>query len=139
MDEETEEKQLPELYLATEEVIESPDGRFQPGQSGNPKGRPKGSKNRVTELKIEMELALREGLNPEVLKAVLASMVVEAINGNVSAAKLIMDKVMENAKSTDDSGETNPEIVININNLTKEDLIEATGGRVIEHEEKTDE
>jgi hypothetical protein len=139
MSEEEQERQLPELYLATEEVIPSPDGRFPKGVSGNPKGRPKGTKNRITELKHEMELTLREGLNPEVLKSVLASMVVEAMNGNVSAAKLILDKVMENAKSSDEDTEKNPEIVININNLTKEDLIEATGGRVIEHEETKDE
>lgn len=132
---EQEEKKLPELYLDNKEVVRSPDGKFLPGKSGNPRGRPKGTKNRITELREEMELALREGLNPDVLKAVLASMVTEALEGNVTAAKLILDKVMENAKSREDVTEENPEIIININNLTKEDLIEATGGRVLEHED----
>jgi hypothetical protein len=135
-DKEQEERQLPELYLDSKEVIRSPEGKFVKGKSGNPKGRPKGAKNRITELKQEMELTLREGLNPDVLKAVIASMVAEALEGNVSAAKLILDKVMQNAKTDDDSGEDRPEIVINIKNLTAKDLHEATGGRVIEHEEK---
>jgi hypothetical protein len=138
MSEQQEGVRLPELYTDNKEVVRSPSGTFLPGKSGNPAGRPKGKKNRITELKQDMELALREGLNPEVLKAVLASMVTEALEGNVTAAKLILDKVMENAKSSEESGEESPEIIITINNLTKEDLIEATGGRVLEHEEITD-
>ena len=31
-----------------------PDGRFQPGNPGNPMGRPKGSKNKATKLREEL-------------------------------------------------------------------------------------
>lgn len=140
MEEETEERQLPELYL--KEVIQSPDGRdpetgkFLPGSSGNPKGRPKGAKNRITELKENMELALREGFNPEVVKAVAASMVAEALNGNVQAGKYILDKFMTNAGSGDDKGEvTNAEYVFIVKGMTEDDLPKEVRGETINHEE----
>jgi len=134
MTDEQEEKRLPELYLDNKEVIRSPSGQFAPGQSGNPKGRPKGKRNRITELNEDMELALREGANPEVVKAIIASMAAEAMEGNVQAAKLILDKFMPNVKVAQEHGEDNPEIIIKIENLTQAEVT-IEPGEVIEHEE----
>jgi hypothetical protein len=117
------------------EVIRDPaTGQFVKGSSGNPAGRPLGSKNRIALLKREMEEAIRENLDVGVLKKIVSSMAAEAINGNVSAAKLILDKVMSNAKVEDDAGEDRPEIVIRIENLTAGALKDVSG-EVIEHEE----
>lgn len=106
----------------TKEVVRSPSGQFVKGTSGNPRGRPKGAKNRITELKEEMELVLREGVDPDTLKSILVSMVAEAQNGNVQAAKLILDKFMTNAKVEQEQGEKQDEIVFKIVNLTREDV-----------------
>lgn len=127
MSEEQEERTLPEMYVRNEEVVRSPDGKFVKGVSGNPKGRPKGKRNRITELNEDMELAIREGANPEVVKSIIASMAAEAMNGNVQAAKLILDKFVPNVRSSEASEATMPEIVIKIENLTKEDLRDVPG------------
>ena len=78
-------------------------GRFVAGVSGNPKGRPKGKKNRITELKQDMEIALREHLSVEDIKGVIQSMLAEALNGNVGAGKLLLDKVLSGAKESEDA------------------------------------
>lgn len=93
-----ESSQLPETRDA--------NGRFVAGVSGNPNGRPKGRKNVITALKQDMEIALRENLSIEDIKGVVQSMLAEALNGNVGAGKLILDKVMSSAKETEDAKET---------------------------------
>ncbi len=135
--EEEEEKQLPELYL-DKEVKHLPNGQWPKGTSGNPKGRPKGSKNRLTELQEEAELALRENINPEVLKAVLANLVAEALGGNVQASKYIIDKFMANRKSVEDVQERqNTEYVFVIKDLTEDDLPKEVRGETINQEENS--
>jgi hypothetical protein len=81
-------------------------GRFVAGVSGNPNGRPKGRKNVITALKQDMEIALRENLSIEDIKGVIQSMLAEALNGNVGAGKLILDKVLSGAKTEEDVKET---------------------------------
>jgi hypothetical protein len=81
-------------------------GRFVAGVSGNPNGRPKGRKNVITALKQDMEIALRENLSVEDIKGVIQSMLAEALNGNVGAGKLILDKVLSGAKTEEDVKET---------------------------------
>lgn len=120
----------------TKEVIRSPDGTFPKGVSGNPKGRPKGTKNRIKQLKEEMELVLREGVDPETLAAILKSMTAEALNGNVQAAKLLLDKFMTNAKVETEEGEEKPAIRFIIKNLTPND-IDIEEGEIIENDEET--
>lgn len=126
-EQETDEKRLPELYLQDEEVIRSSDGTFLPGKSGNPRGRPKGAKNRITQLKQEMEVVLREGINPEVLKSIIATMAAEAMGGNVQAAKLILDRFMTTASGSDENNEQSPTITIKIQNLTPSKLKDVVG------------
>jgi hypothetical protein len=78
------------------------NGRWLPGVSGNPKGRPKGRKNHLTTLKQELEIAIRENMSPKRVSQVVDAMFQAALEGNVGAGKLILDKVISNAKEAED-------------------------------------
>ena len=62
------------------------DTKFKKGQSGNLKGRPKGSKNKST---IAAETLL-EGSLERICRRVEN----EALNGNMQAAKMILDRIL---------------------------------------------
>ena len=72
--------------------------RFKPGRAGNPKGRPKGSKNFKTELMEELHerIPIKEnGANLKVSKqrAMLKSVTAKAVRGDTRAAMLIANLV----------------------------------------------
>jgi hypothetical protein len=112
-------------------AIRDDKGRFVAGVSGNPNGRPKGKKNVITDLKQDMEIALRENLSVEDIKGVIQSMLAEALNGNVGAGKLILDKVLSSAKETEDAKESGGglKIVIEHANI---DAFQKQDGNIIE-------
>ncbi len=116
------------------EVTRGKNGQFLKGQSGNPKGRPVGSKNKIVEMKRSLEVAIREHLEPQQINAIVQSMVAEALNGNVSAGKLILDKVMSNASMSEDGGEEQNQITIKIENLTPQHL-QDVDGEIIDQED----
>lgn len=66
------------------------NGGFRPGQSGNPAGKPKGARNKAT----RTALALMEGAADEIVQAVID----EARGGNIQAARVVLDKLVPNAK-----------------------------------------
>ena len=71
--------------------------RFKPGRSGNPKGRPKGSKNEATILSmiLNRKIEIREsGISRRitVLEAVLLKFTEEALRGNPRAATFLLDR-----------------------------------------------
>ncbi len=112
------------------------NGRWVKGQSGNPAGRPKGSKNRIVAMKQDLELAIRENITSGEVRKIVNAMIAEAQDGNVSAAKLILDKVMSNAKVDEDITESQGGISINIKNLTV-DSIKEVEGEVIDNDEES--
>jgi predicted ATPase len=61
-------------------------GQFQKGQSGNPKGRAKGTKNRAT-------LAAEQLLESD-LDNICRKLIEEALTGNMQAIKLVLDRVL---------------------------------------------
>ena len=72
--------------------------RFQPGQSGNPKGRPKGIRNLKTELEQEMRqrILVREGnkqMRITKRHAVIKSQLAKAIKGDTRAAAWVFEMV----------------------------------------------
>ena len=91
---------------------------WKPGQSGNPAGRKAGSRNYITKLKQELEIAVRDNLHPKVIGEILNAMALKALEGNVGAAKLILDKTISNAKETDEDISGATHYVFRITNLT---------------------
>lgn len=61
-------------------------GKFQKGQSGNPNGKAKGTKNRAT---IAAEQLLQNNLDNICLR-----LIEEALTGNMLAIKLVLDRVL---------------------------------------------
>ena len=66
--------------------------RFQPGRSGNPKGRPRGARNLATQFLEEVN-APASGLPISNLQAAIRAQVSKAIGGDVRAVKDILDRM----------------------------------------------
>jgi len=107
------------------ETRESKPGQWKPGQSGNPKGRPKQS---LVALQRDLEGAIRDHLTADKVKTLIEAVYKSAIGGkigdkyvapNVKAAKLLLDKLIPNATDTEpgdkDPGRT---VVFRIENAT---------------------
>lgn len=86
--------------------------RFVAGVSGNPTGRPKGSRNKITLLKESLELMLRERAAPD-LPAVLDKAVELAVSGDRAMIKLLLELHM--AKGTADKENAVEKVEITIN------------------------
>lgn len=94
------------------------NGQFPVGVSGNPKGRPKGSKNEVATLKADIELAMRQHVKPEKLMKVVEKVLNKAANGNMAAAKLIFDYFLSRVSDGDDNNAEQPAIRVIVENAT---------------------
>jgi hypothetical protein len=66
-------------------------GRFQPGQSGNPKGKPKGLRSRITQL--------AEKIMSDDAEEVVSAVVFAAKGGDMAAARIILDRICPARKS----------------------------------------
>lgn len=103
----------------TQDVIARDEqGRFPVGVSGNPAGRPKGKKNELTELKQDLEIAVRKNVDHEDVRDIIVAMIEKAKDGNVGAAKLILDKTISNAKESEDAFEGSGGITVIVKNAT---------------------
>ncbi len=85
--------------------------RFKPGQSGNPRGRPKDTKNLKTDLMEELreEIVVREGDRPQKVskqRALLKSVVNRAIKGDPRATAIALSTMLRLL----DTGEGAPDV-----------------------------
>jgi hypothetical protein len=69
--------------------------RFKPGQSGNPRGRPKGSVNLATDLAAELgeQITVREGGRQRRIskqRALIKSLMAKALQGDVRATTAVL-------------------------------------------------
>lgn len=83
------------------ELIRTATGQYIEGTSGNPMGRPKGSKNRITLLKMASEEAWRER-NQAKLDIVLDLILTDAMEGDKAARKMIFEAVISKANVQED-------------------------------------
>jgi len=105
-------------------LVRRADGTFVKGQSGNPKGRPKGSKNQITEIKLLTEQAVRSGRLEDMIR-VCETIVEDALDGDVRAKKMVWDAMMSKASSTEDKAAgTKQKIEIGVMNVDKPNVIE---------------
>jgi hypothetical protein len=73
--------------------------QFKPGQSGNPKGRPKGIKNLNTDLEEELsqKILVTEGgtqLETSKQRAMLKALFAKALNGDVRASGVLINLIL---------------------------------------------
>ena len=88
------------------------DTRFKPGQSGNPKGKPRGAKNHATKL--------AEKLIDNQCEALVQKAVEMALNGDIQALKLLIERLVPARKDRPISLDL-PKV------QSAQDLIEAMG------------
>lgn len=94
-------------------IVRLPDGRFAPGQSAHPSGRPVGSKNKITLLKQSLELALREDAQGH-MPAVLEKAIELALSGDRTMIKMLLELHMsKGTQSSDNKAQEKVEININ--------------------------
>ena len=70
----------------SEKTEQKQDTRFQPGQSGNPAGKPKGARHKTTEL--------AEKLMSDDVEGVVRSVLNKAKDGDMQAAKIVLDRIV---------------------------------------------
>ncbi len=73
------------------------ENQWKAGESGNPNGRPKGSKNKVTLIREALEENAMEAISKDVV-LVLQKAVELALDGDGAMIKLVADKFIPNAK-----------------------------------------
>lgn len=101
------------------EVVEKDEkNRFVAGVSGNPLGRPKGSKNRVTLLKLVAEESVRER-NFDRIQRILDAILTDAENGDKDMRKLVWQSVVSKG-SSDDKTSAQEKVEIHINGPREE-------------------
>lgn len=113
------------------ELIRTAEGQFIKGHSGNKSGRPKGSKNKVTVLKLAAEEAFRDR-NQHAIDAVLDEILQSALDGDKSARKLVWDACISKANvSEDKAAGQRQQITVHRMQVVKNDK-EPTNDEVIE-------
>ena len=106
------------------DLVRNSKGMFVKGVSGNPDGRPKGSKNAITIHKLMVEEAFRDAEGADIAK-VLAMIVKQALSGDKNSQKLVWDAaVSKQTLSEDKQAGTKQQITVHTMNVKGENIIE---------------
>lgn len=100
-------------------LVRSPEGnKFVKGVSGNPAGRPKGSKNKITLMKLAAEEAIRDSYDVSI-KDVLGLIIAQALDGDRPSQKMVWDAVMSKSANPEDKNAGKGQgIVVKTMNIT---------------------
>jgi hypothetical protein len=90
-----------------------------PGQSGNLGGRPKGSRNRITQQKLGIEEALRDQLN-EYVPEVMQKCIEMALKGDRAMIKLLIEMTMSKPHQVEDESHGKERVQITVRKLNLE-------------------
>lgn len=110
------------------EVNKAPAHLFQKGQSGNPAGRPKGSKNAITLVKLAIEGELRTQMKGE-LSEILTTGLNLAKSRDTEMIRYFLDKWITPAKASADDDAPRERVQIVIGRLDAEAPLQ---GRIID-------
>ena len=105
----------------SEITVRDDAGKFLEGASGNPGGRPQGSRSKLVKIKEKLELAVRENISAARIGRIVDKMATLAEEGDIRAARLIFDKFISNASAGEDPEEASSQargITIRIENAT---------------------
>jgi hypothetical protein len=103
-------------------LVQAKNGQFVKGQSGNPEGRPKGSKNRITVQKLMIEEAFRDGSEGDIAE-VLKKVVAQALEGDKASQKLIWDaNISKQTLAEDKAAGTKQSITVHTMNVKGADI-----------------
>ena len=115
--------------MANKNAIPPEQGKFEPGKSGNPNGRPKGVPNTATRLQRFLNATMR-GKNPvtkededfTVAELMDLKQIQKALNGDTAAWEKILDRMEGKAMQRNEhSGVGGSAIEINTGSLTTEE------------------
>lgn len=99
-------------------------GKFLPGKSGNPKGRTKGARSRITLARLLVEEGLRRKLANKADK-LLDRAIDMALDGNDRVMRALLDKMLTTPKEAEEADAVDREIRVIINNLTSPEAVPA--------------
>lgn len=93
-------------------------GKFAPGVSGNPAGRAKGSKNKITLARLLLEEALRNQLT-EAGPKLMTQAIKQALKGNDRIMRVLLDKMLTTPRDMDSSDGQDRDVKVVVQNLIK--------------------
>lgn len=95
-------------------------GKFLEGVSGNPAGRPAGSRSKLVKVKEKLDLAVRENVSAERIYRIVSKIADMAEAGDVKAATLIFKTFLSQASAQEDPEDPQQSrgITIRIENAT---------------------
>ena len=110
-------------------VKEESKSLWKPGQSGNPKGRPKGSKNKLSLLR-EAVLESAEDIVLRNFEDIVQSTVELAKQGDATALKIVWDRIIPAKRTVEDKVEGEDKMNISISIVGME--VAEIGGEKVE-------
>lgn len=93
------------------------NGRFPAGMSGNPAGRAKGTKNRITIARLMLEEGLRQSLTaagPKIMNKAIKM----ALEGDPKIMRVLLDKMLASPRGDDAGDAKDAEVRVIVQNLT---------------------